>query len=319
MILKEHVPLSTYSNIKIGGPARYFAVCATQQELTSALDQAKKDNVEVRILGGATNILINDSGVSGLVIKVDIKGIEPMGHNQLRVGAGVSVAELTAYAIQNGLSGFEWAGGLPGTVGGAIWGNAGAWGGEIKDNLVEVTSLNSETLELITRNNTEAHFSYRSSIFKEQAHSNVLKNIRTTGEIILSAVFQMKPGDTTDIAARTKEKEQYRINKQPLEYPNIGSIFKNTDINKVPEAVVAQFKEKIKLDPFPVLPTAVLNAAAGLKGRRVGGAMLSEKHSNFIVNAGGATAADVKELMGIITETVKREFGVELEQEIIFW
>jgi len=313
-MFQENVSLSTYSNIKIGGEARYFAVCTTQEELEAALSQAKRDDLEVRILGGATNILINDSGISGLVIKPDIKGIEAVGHDQLRVGAGVSVAQLTAYATQNALSGFEWAGGLPGTVGGAIWGNAGAWGGEIKDNLVEVTSLNMATLKVITRNNIEAHFSYRSSIFKEQIAAHPLG-----GEVILSAVFQMKPGDQATIAALTKEKEQYRINKQPLEYPNIGSIFKNTDIKKVPEAVVARFKEKIKSDPFPVLPTAVLNAAAGLKGRRVGGAMLSEKHSNFIVNAGGATAADVKELMGIIAETVKKGFGVELEQEIIFW
>ncbi len=318
-MFQENVPLSTYSNIKIGGPARYFTLCTSVSEVAEALTVATNNKWSIKILGGATNLLIGDEGVDGAVLKVDIKELKILDASRVRVGAGNLIKEFTDFAARQSLSGMEWAGGLPGTVGGAIWGNAGAFKGEIKDTLIEVISLDVQTLQLITRTNKEAHFSYRNSIFKENSHSHVLENVRMKPEVILSAVFQFTPGEQAQIKSLTEEKVQYRKNKQPLEYPNIGSIFKNVDIKKVPASVLERFKEKIKQDPFPVLPTAVLTAAAGLKGRRVGGAVVSDKHSNFIINAGGATAKDVKDLMAVVRQKILEEFGVELEQEVIFW
>ena len=231
----------------------------------------------------------------------------------VHVGAGASVAELLEFTVEKKLSGFEWAGGLPGTVGGAIYGNAGAFGGETKDRLVDVMSLvtSNERPEIKLRANKDAQFSYRSSIFKEN-------NAAGKQEVILSALFKLEPGNQEKIKAAIEEKKQYRINRQPLEYPNIGSIFKNVDVKKLSKEVTKRFKEKIKLDPFPVLPTAVLNDAAGLKNTRCGDAMVSPKHPNFIVNMGHATEADVKAVMAIVCSKIRSEFGVILEQEVIF-
>ena len=203
------------------------------------------------------------------------------------------------------MSGLEWAGGLPGTLGGAVYGNAGAFGGEIKDNILEAESFDIESGELRARNNKECGFGYRTSVFKKN------KN-----EIILSAAFQMKKDDSATVAKRTAEKIEYRKVRHPLEYPNVGSIFKNVPLELVPQSVREQCADVIKQDPFPIVPTARLIKLAGLKGKVHGGAMISEKHANFIVNTGGATAADVKFLIDLIKREIKNQFGIELEEEV---
>ncbi len=306
-MFKENVPLSEISSYKIGGPARYFFEAKSAGELKSAVEEAKKRNLDFFIIGSGTNLLLSDEGYPGLAIKMAISFIESSG-NEISVGAGALMADLVSFSIKNNLSGLEWAGGLPGTVGGAIRGNAGAFGGEIKDTLKKVKSFDTATLEEKERSAAECEFGYRYSIFKNPSNK----------EIILSASFDFKTGDGKEIEKSINEKIAHRKERQPLEYPNAGSIFKNVDLKKIPAEHLARFEGKIKKDPFPVVPTAFIISEAGLKGISSGGAMISTKHPNFIVNMSNATALDVKNLINLAKKEVKNKFGIELEEEIIF-
>lgn len=307
-MFETNVPLRLYSNYKIGGNAKYFYRAEGLDNLIKAIKEARAMKLPVFILGGSTNLLIGDEGFDGLVLKPEIKFLH--NHDNLvHVGSGVLMADLLNFCVERGLSGLEWAGGLPGTVGGAIRGNAGAFGGEIKDSTQKVSSLRSlnslNDLEMIARENQECEFSYRNSIFK-----------RNSGEIILGASFNLKTGDPKDIRLLTDDKINYRYRKHPMDYPNIGSIFKNVPWQDVPDQHKETFKEKIKQDPFPVLPTAILIDRCGLRGVSFGGAMISPKHPNFIVNIMEATADDVKELIKLVKEKVFEKFGIKLEEEV---
>lgn len=304
-MFRENVSLKEFSNYKIGGPARYFFVPKTLAETIAGVEKAKKEKLPIFILGGGTNLLISDKGYPGLIVKPEIMVLERRGNN-VRVGAGVSVADLLSFLINEELSGLEWAGGLPGTVGGAIRGNAGAFGGEIKDVIKEVVSLDVHGLASKKYSNKESNFTYRSSIFKE----------RDGKEVILEATLELKEGDKEAIRKGIQEKIDFRNTRHPMEFPSLGSTFKNVDVKKLPKEVAEKFEDKIKQDPFPVLPTAVLLSEAGLKGIKEGGAMFSPKHPNFIVNTEGATAEDVEKLIAIAKKTVKEKFGVTLEEEI---
>lgn len=314
-MINKNVSLKDFSNYKIGGNALYFSEVKIKEELIGSLNEWKNisksisglSNSQVFVLGSGTNILFSDVGFNGLIIKNSINGIQKDG-NKVSVGAGTEVSKLTDFCIQNLLSGLEWAGGLPGTVGGAIRGNAGAFGGETKDNLIEATSLNLKTLETITRTSDECKFSYRNSIFKNQA----------TDEIIISAVFNLEKGNREEIENKLKEKIEYRKAKHPLEYPNIGSTFKNVPVEKIPVEFKDELSQYIKNDPFPVIPAAKLIFLGNLKGKRVGDVMVSEKHTNFIINLGNGKASQVKELIGIIKNEIKNKFGVVLEEEIMY-
>ena len=301
----EGVPLAPHSNYRIGGPARYFCEATNEEEIRAGVLFAREQNLRLFVLGGGTNLLISDSGFDGLVLKPSLMQLEAHG-NVVTVGAGVLVADLLKFTIEHSLSGLEWAGGLPGTVGGAVRGNAGAFRGEIKDRVVSVESFDAETLETISRDNVACQFGYRSSIFKE-------KNGR---EIILTTKINMIQGERAAIAAGIQDKINYRLERHPMEYPNIGSTFKNVDLKLVPDEMRDAVAKVVKVDPFPVVPTAYLISEAGLRGTQHGGAQVSQKHPNFIVNLGGATAADVKFLIAVVKERVFEKYGIRLEEEI---
>jgi len=301
----ENVPLAPHSNYRIGGPARYFCEATNEEEIRAGVLFAREQNLRLFVLGGGTNLLISDSGFDGLVLKPSLMQLEAHG-NIVTVGAGVLVSDLLKFTIQHSLSGLEWAGGLPGTVGGAVRGNAGAFRGEIKDRVVSVESFDVETLETISRDNVACQFGYRSSIFKE-------KNGR---EIILTTKINMIQGERAAIAAGIQDKVNYRLERHPMEYPNIGSTFKNVDLKLVPDEMRDAVAKVVKVDPFPVVPTAYLISEAGLRGTQHGGAQVSQKHPNFIVNLGGATAADVKFLIAVVKERVFEKYGIRLEEEI---
>jgi UDP-N-acetylmuramate dehydrogenase len=303
---QKNIPLAHFSSYKIGGPSRYFFAAKTTEEIRGALAEAKRQKLKTFILGGGTNLLIPDEGFKGLVLRPEVAALSADGA-EIEVGAGVAIANLLDFTVQRGLSGLEWAGGLPGTVGGAIRGNAGAFGGETKDSVRRVRSLSAKTLEERTWTNAECRFSYRSSIFKEKDGE----------EVILSAVFQLAKGEPKKIRVAIQEKIDYRNVRHPMEYPNIGSIFKNVPVDGVPERTVELAKAVIKNDPFPVIPAAYLLAEAGLKGVAYGGAMISPKHPNFIVNVLDARASDVKALMALAQAEVQKKFGVSLEPEVI--
>lgn len=300
MKIQEDVFLSDYNNYKIGGPAKFFAEIDSEADI----EDLSKFN-RIFILGGGTNILFSDKGFDGLVIKNGIIGIREEG-NKLIVGAGELVSDVLNYAIENGLSGLEWAGGLPGTIGGGVRGNAGAFGGEIKDSVVEVQSLNLKTGERTKKSNKDCDFKYRWSVFKE-----------SSDEMITSVTLELKPGIKEEIKKVAEEKIQYRKNRHPLEYPNIGSTFKNIPYDSLSPKLQEEFKDIIKTDPFPVIPTTKLLALADLKGKRMGGAMISDKHPNFIVNLGNAKASDVLALIKIAKEAIKNKWEIELEEEIM--
>lgn len=297
--LKKNVGLAKYTTYKIGGPADYFISVKTAEELKKARRFADENNLPVFILAGGSNVLFADDGFRGLVIKIDIGDVKIGG--KIEAGAGIPMAELVSKSVEAGLKGIEWAGGLPGTLGGAVRGNAGCFGGEIKDIVGEVTTLNPAG-EIKTYQNSECGFGYRDSVFKHN------------GEIILGAALNMRPGDKRALKEEVFEHIKYRQMKHRI--PSCGSVFKNVPVEKISAAVALKFKDKIKTDPFPVMPVAALIAAAGLAGKTIGGAKITEEHANVIVNFNNAKAADILELINLAKEKVKKEFGVDLIEEV---
>ncbi len=314
-MIRQNVPLKDYSNYKIGGPASYFLEISTKEQLLEGLRKWKEissafpDNKKrIFVLGKGTNILISEKGFEGLVIYNNISGIEKKEEG-LIVGAGVLVLQILSFCIENQLSGLEWAGGLPGTIGGAVRGNAGAFMGEIRDSVKEVVSLNFNTFEEKKRTNLECLFDYRYSFFKSEQGKN---------EIILSVALGLQTGDKEAIKNSIQEKIDYRNTKHPMEYPNIGSTFKNVKVESVPENWKRELAQYIKNDPFPLIPSAKLLFLANVKGKKEGEAMISDKHPNFIVNLGNATSSDVKTLIIFAKNAVREKFNIELEEEIMY-
>lgn len=314
-MIEENVSLKPYSHYTIGGVARYFCRADGLHRLLEALRFARKKKLPVFILGGGTNVLFKDSGFKGLVLKPEICFVAAVPALPetiaVTVGGGVAFSDFLSFCVDRGFSGLEWAGGLPGTVGGAIRGNAGAFKGEIKDSLVEVVSMDiTGEPRLIKRDREACAFHYRDSIFKT----------RDGKEIILAASFMLLPGPQAGIRAAIEEKIAWRNNRQPLEYPNVGSIFKNVAWERVPAHIQNNddFRKHMKTDPFPVIPAACLIDRAGLKGVSCGGAMISPKHPNFIVNAGGAESKHVQQLIELVRAEVKKKFDIDLEEEIVY-
>ena len=302
--IQKGVLLKKYTTFNIGGPAEYFLPATTQAEILRSIAVARELSIPIFIMGGGSNLLVSDQGVKGLVVKNQVA--EPMvlrQHTVVEAPAGVTLGTLVDFSIENSLEGLEWAGGLPGTFGGAVRGNAGAFGGEIKDSVLQVTALD-DSYNLREFSNAECQFSYRSSLFKEK------------NWVVLSALLQLKKGERAKLREIADSRIAYRKEKHPLEYPNAGSVFKNVDFKKVPPQFQERFYDKVKQDPFPIVPSAWFIIEAGLTGTTVGQAQISKKHSNYIVNLGGARADDVVNLMRLTQECVKEAFNIELEPEI---
>jgi UDP-N-acetylmuramate dehydrogenase len=316
---RESVLLSKFSNYKIGGPARFFFEPKNEKEVAWAVREAKAKKLPVFILGGGTNLLIMDDGFNGLVVRPRLMALKASGKT-ITVGAGVSMSDLLDFSVKRSLSGLEWAGGLPGTVGGAIRGNAGCFGGEIKDAIVSVKSFDMRTMKTVTRSAKKCAFGYRTSIFKK----------KNGGDIVLEATLRMKKGEKKTIAASIKEKIGHRKKNHPMDYPNIGSIFKNVPLAMIYPKGNGEMKSalaagkltfrgstfSIKTDPFPVISAAKLISESGLRGVSFGGAMISPKHPNFIVNVLNARAPDVQNLILLAKAEVGKRFGVSLEEEV---
>jgi len=302
MKIKEHQSLASLTTFRVGGPARYYVEVATLEQLQEALRWARHRYQKVFLLAGGSNVIVSSRGFPGLVINIQIDSHAVAGR-VLTSGASTSMRVLVDSSITAGLAGLEWAGGLPGSFGGAIRGNAGCFGGEIKDVILSVTSVDIKTGDRVVRNNLECQFGYRDSLFKR------------IEEVIVSAQLQLKPRDESELRQIADEHIQYRQQRHPLELPNAGSIFKNTPVEKVPAKELKQFKDSIKTDPFPVVPTAKIIALAGLAQLRVGDAQISEKHTNYIVNRGNATGEQIVELIEKIRTAVREKFNIELEIE----
>ncbi len=316
---KENVSLSKFSHYKIGGPARFFFEAKSEKDVAWAVKEAKKQKLAVFVLGGGTNLLISDAGFDGLVLRPDIRDIKIKG-TSITTGAGASMADLLRVAAAHSLAGLEWAGGLPGTVGGAVRGNAGCFGGEIKDGIISVRSFDTKTMKFVLRTVRACAFGYRHSIFKK----------KNGAEIITQVTLSLAKGNKKEIAKVIKERMQYRAEHHPMEHPNVGSIFKNVPLHAVHAKGSAKYEKalrgtaltlrgssfSVKTDPFPVISSAKLISESGLRGVSAGGAMISPKHPNFIVNVLGAQASDVHCLITLAKSSVWKKFGIALEEEI---
>lgn len=284
--LKFHEPMAKHTSFRIGGGAEVMAFPKTKEQLAEILKLAAQLDVQPAILGAGTNVLAPDEGMDGIVIclKDALDGMEALDDTHIRVMAGVTMTRAAVFAANHGLSGMEFAHGIPGTVGGGVFMNAGAYGGEIKD-IAESVEIMDFSGNIRTLTNTEMEFSYR--------HSRLEEN----GEIVLSAVFALRKGDTETIKDTMKELQAKRSASQPLDLPSAGSAFKRPAVGYA----------------------AALIDQAGLKGYQVGGAAVSTKHAGFAVNLGGATAADVKALLQQVSDIVYEKNGIRLEPEVRIW
>jgi len=305
--VQKNVLLKDYTTYKIGGPAKYFFVAKSKEDLMVALQEAKNFKLPVFILGGGSNLLVSDKGFKGFVIKIDILGAEFRG-NVAFVGAGVSLTKLAYLSANEGLSGLEWAAGIPsGTIGGSIYGSAQAFGTKMADTVKEVEALDIKTFKVKKLSNRQCKFSLKNSIFKKN------KNL-----VIISAVLELKKEDTDKIKHRIKEFIQYRKNGHPLNFPSAGSTFVNPQKKITNKNLLVKFPELNEYNKKGVIPAGYLIAKSGLAGRKIGKAQISEKHSNFIINLGGAKAKDVLGLISLAKKDVKNIFGIELEPEVQF-
>ena len=303
MQVREQISLAQFSNYQTGGPADYFVSAKNLDEIKSALAWAKNHGQTIFILGGGTNVLFADEGFRGAAVKVANENYRFDGA-RLQAGAGVLMPDLVAACVENELTGLEWAGGLPGTLGGAIRGNAGCFGGEIKDTVESVKAIDYER-RLISFDNQQCSFGYRHSRFKDEKL------------VVVEAVLNLRRElPKAKLAEMVQSRIDYRTERQPLDWPNCGSVFKNVPLEKAPAEIAKKFKPVVKTDPFPIIPTAALIHEAGLNGRTIGGAQVSEKHPNFIINFDHATSADILGLIGLVKKEIRKKFKVELETEI---
>lgn len=275
-------PLSSHTSFKVGGRCDLMVFPNSPEALSKMYSECKAIGLYTYILGNGSNVLFTDDGFRGaiFIISCEMGGVTADG-NKLTAGAGASLAKLCQTAYDNGLTGLEFAWGIPGTVGGAVYMNAGAYGGEMKDVITEVTALDSNG-KLLTFTSEQLDMGYRRSVFTDSEY------------VILSASFELSPGNKEEIKAKMDDLMSRRKSKQPLEYPSAGSTFKR------PEGTYA----------------GLVIEQSGLKGYTVGGAQVSEKHANFVINKNSATAKDIIDLIAYVKKAVKEHTGYDLECEV---
>lgn len=275
-------PMKAHTTFRVGGPADYFVTPKTIEEVKAIIALCKEADMPYYILGNGSNLLVGDKGYRGVMIQIykEMAGIEVEGE-VIKVQAGALLSRIGSVALEAELQGFEFAAGIPGTMGGAVVMNAGAYGGEMKDVLVDATVLTPEG-EVLVLKNEELELGYRTSVIAKKDY------------IVLAATVKLNKGNKEAIRERMDELKVQRVTKQPLEYPSAGSTFKRPE---------GYFAGKLIQD-------------AGLRGFQVGGAQVSEKHCGFVINKENATAADVVELMKQVAEKVQEEFSVTLEPEV---
>lgn len=304
--IEKNYPIADETTFKIGGPAEFFVAAHCRHQLEDAVREAKKMSVPVTVLGGGSNVLISSDGVDGLVIKLRSGEIEFLSkaENLIRVGAGVSLPRLSGFALKESFTGLEWAAGVPGSLGGAVYGNAGAFGQSIADVIEEVEVLRGD--ERLVLSKDEIDFSYRNSTFKKEDLT------------ILSASLKLGKGEKSEIKKRVDKFLKYRNNNHPMDIPCAGSIFKNPETKIEDPKLIEKYPLLKNFNEKGVQSAGYLIESVGLKGFALGGAMFSQKHANFIVNKNGASSEDVRDLIKKAKEEVFERFGVGLEKEVRF-
>lgn len=284
----ENVKMSNYTTYRVGGIARILVYPKDIKKLVKLLKYLKKENVLYKVLGNGSNTLFSDKKYDGVIIKLDnLDNIDFLA-TMVKAGAGVNLIRLSSLTIKKGLSGLEFATGIPGTVGGGVFMNAGAYKSDM-GYVVKSAKVLTPKFEIITMTNKELDFHYRTSF---------LQNNRDY--ICLEATFQLKKGNRQEMLELVKDRKERRLDSQPLEYPSAGSVFRNPD---------------------PEHPAGKLIEDLGIKGLTKGGAQISKKHANFIINIGNAKAKDIKELIEFIEERVEERYNIKLkvEQEFVNW
>lgn len=286
IVYKENEPMSAHTTFKIGGPADMFVQPASEEALAKLIVFCKEKEIPFYVLGNGSNLLVSDLGVEGVVIHIagGFADFSVGGTNEIICGSGLRLSLLCSYALENRLTGLEFAWGIPGLVGGAVYMNAGAYDSEISNVITECRCVNMDgKIETLTLDKMK--LGYRTSVFKEK------KN-----RVITSAKFQLFPGDTEEIRGRMDELMMRRKSKQPLEFPSAGSTYKRPTGNFA----------------------GTLIEMCGLKGFTIGGAQVSEKHAGFVINRGDATASDVRRVIEAVSEKVFLETSIKLEPEVEF-
>lgn len=304
----ENEPLANHCTFKIGGPARYFFVAKSAEEVRRAVEAANELGLKFFVFSGGSNVLFSDDGFDGLVVKVLSIKYQVSSDGLIEAEAGVKLAEIVKAAAEQGLSGLEWAAGIPGTVGGAVRGNAGAYGHAMGESVEEIEALRIKNQKSRIKNygKEDCKFGYRDSIFKKE------------GGTILKVVLKLSPGDKEKIKEEIAKVLKARGEKIPTE-PSAGSFFKNVEVtSEIVKIIKEHTHEDVPADFISKgkIPAAWLIDQCDLKGKQVGGAKISEKHANFIVNAGGATAGDVIALASLVKMKVRDEVGVQLQEEV---
>ena len=279
----ENEPMNTHCSFKTGGNADIFVAANSVDDVKNIIDFCRETNTPLTVIGNGSNLLVSDRGIEGIILSLTELNKAEVDQNTLTLQSGISLSRACLLALENSLTGLEFAYGIPGSIGGAVYMNAGAYGGEMADIIVSATVL-TPTGNIITIEKGGMELGYRTSIFK------------TKGCIILSAKFCLEKGEKTEIKAKMDELMNRRRDKQPLQYPSAGSTFKR------PKGHFA----------------GALIEQAGLKGSTVGGAMVSEKHAGFIINYNDATTDNIVDLIKYVKKSVKEKFGIELEKEIIY-
>ena len=281
--------LGRFTTFKTGGSARYFLKVNSAKAVSDTIQTSQRCQIPLFLVGGGSNLLVSDSGFDGLILKIDVKELKLVNGNLIFCGAGEDLMALVNFAADNSLTGLEFASGIFGSVGGAIYGNAGAYGGEIADIIKEITLVDQDG-NIKKVDAKYCQFEYRDSLLKK------------TKEVVIDILLELSPGEKTKIRSRIDEILAIREKKHPVEGNSAGSFFKN-----IPDP-----KEK-----YGKLPAGRLLEQAGCKGLKVGGAQVYEKHANIIVNRGNATSSDIRKLADIMKERVSEKFGRLLEEEVI--
>lgn len=283
--VKTDEPLKNLTSFKIGGPADVLCEVSNAEELINIIKYAKKENIPYFLIGNGSNILASDKGYRGIIIRFAKDYVNAsVFEDTIKADAGITLSKLAQCAMNASLSGLEFASGIPGTLGGALFMNAGAYGGEMKQVVTKVSVLDCDSLTVKELSNEEMDFSYRHSVLKDKNY------------IALGCEMRLTPSDKESIASYMRELAVKRKEKQPLEYPSAGSTFKRPE---------GYFAGKLIED-------------AGLGGYTIGGASVSDKHKGFVINKGDATAEDVKKLIDHVIKTVQEKDNVTLEPEVLF-
>ena len=283
--IKINEPMSKHTSFKTGGPAEIYIIGKTLEQIQAVLKYSNQNNIQLYIIGNGSNLLVSDEGIKGIVLKIAVDNIETLESDfgvLVKAGAGVKIMALAQILKKDGITGFEELAGIPGTMGGANYMNAGAYGKELKDIIVSTKAINKETGEIETLKNEEQELKYRSSIFKNRKY------------IIIETMLNLQKGIPEEIERKMNDFLNQRKEKQPIEYPSAGSTFKRGER----------------------FITAKLIDECGLKGYQIGGAQISEKHAGFIINKNNATSKDILDLIKYTKKIVFEKFGVQIEEEV---